>query len=111
VTLEGYRAWSDQAERLEKEIMATYEPSGSLAPLRLSSDVLAAFWWQIADQRRCTVPPRFIPDSRAARAALTGRQFHSLRNPFEPLLAIWRLGYAFSHITAHDVVLVVPKIE
>jgi hypothetical protein len=110
-TLEEQRAWSDEADRLREEVWASYQPGGSHAPLDAGWDVVAAFWWQLADRRRSVVRPELIPRSRAARAALAGRQLRSLRSPFEPLLAIWHLGYAFGEITADDVVLVVPEIE
>ena len=73
---------------------------------------MAAFWWGLAIRRRGIVPPELIPlRSRSAHKALAGRQLRTLRNPFEPMLAIWQLGYGCGELTAHDIVLVVPEIE
>jgi hypothetical protein len=34
-----------------------------------------------------------------------------LQDRFEPMLAIWQLGYGCGEFTPHDIVLVVPEIE
>lgn len=75
-------------------------------------DAVAAFWWDLATRRRGTVPPGLLPrQSRFADKALAGRRLRALRNPFEPMLAIWGLGCGCGELTAHDIVLVVPEIE
>lgn len=74
--------------------------------LYASWDVEGWLWWELA--RRADAP---FPEAQArqwplsVRQALAGRRFRDLPNPFEPLLDVWRLGYALG-TTAEDVVVV-----
>ena len=42
--------------------------------------------------------------------AVASRYYFSLPDPYEPLLAIWRSGYALDAITDDAIVLVAPEV-
>lgn len=106
-----WRGWYDEATQIREQVWSGYRAGGSRACLEAGWDAVAAFWWRLAVRRRGIVPPELIPRTRASHKALAGRPLRSLRDPFEPIMGIWQLGYGCGELTDHDIVLVMPKID
>jgi hypothetical protein len=77
------------------ETSNTLEPDRSAARTSATLQACAALAWEGAAEHEWPLPRRAAP---SAFAAWSGRTVERHLNPFEPLLAIWRLGYVL-----HDV--------
>lgn len=82
-------------------------------------DVADAMAWRRASGGRVVVSawpvPQIFDHRRSAYIALAipastyGRRFDELPDPFTPLLAIWRLGFALDRIGGDAIVLIAPE--
>jgi hypothetical protein len=68
-----------------------------------------AAWWERAVETGAHVRSRRREFTAPDRVA--NKPFFALPNPFEPLLAIWRLGYCLGAIGAEAAVLIAPEVD
>lgn len=66
---------------------------------------LERLWSHAAEAKK-----KLRPSSKSPLAHLRGVSFAEQRNPFTPLLAVWRTGYAVDEVCDEGVVLVCPSV-
>ncbi|MFO0658804.1 MAG: hypothetical protein U0165_03075 [Polyangiaceae bacterium] len=99
-----FRQWIDELARWVHPFKP-HDPRShfGMAQARAASDLEGYFWWTRAVLVDAEVSPSLA-------SPLAGRAFASLGDPFAPLVAIWRLGYALERFIDGYFVLVAPDV-
>ena len=74
----------------------------------MAQHAIAAQKWKSAVLYGLTAPTDSIAHGSPVPDALRGQPFANFRDPFDPLLEIWRAGYAIAQERQGHLVLVAP---